>query len=156
VWAFPVPFDTNGRGLQLHVPGATDAVQQQATSIAMSAVDPRYFETIGTPVLSGREFSLADTAGAPRVMIVSRSTAERLWPGREPIGQHARLGGPEGNEVVVVGVVDDAIYATPTQQHQPYVFLPTRQSDTYGLTLIVHTRTATRDLLPQLARLCAP
>jgi ABC-type antimicrobial peptide transport system permease subunit len=47
-------------------------------------------------------------------------------------------------------VVADAVYASPTQQRQPYVFLPTRQTDTYGLTLVVHTRNIVRSPIPEI------
>jgi predicted permease len=149
-WAFPAPFDTYGRGLPLYIPGITERSDRQSTSVSMSAVDPGYFATVGTRVLEGREFLLGDSAGTPRVMIVSRAFAERFFPDREIIGQRVRLNGPEGDEVQIVGMVENANYGAPTQQPQPYAFLPVPQTGTAGLTLIVRTQPGAQTLLPEI------
>ena len=52
---------------------------------------PRYFETMGIPILSGRAFARTDTADAQPVAIVSQSTAARYWPGEEPLGKRVRI-----------------------------------------------------------------
>ncbi|HYU44310.1 MAG TPA: ABC transporter permease, partial [Vicinamibacteria bacterium] len=47
---------------------------------------PGYFETMGLPLVRGRDFDLRDDRGAPDVVIVNAQMAERHWPGRDPIG----------------------------------------------------------------------
>jgi putative ABC transport system permease protein len=71
-------------------------------------VSPGYFSTFGIRLEQGREFSAADTGGAPRVAIVSHSLARKFWPGETPIGK--RIGDPDStarNWSEVVGVVAD-------------------------------------------------
>jgi putative ABC transport system permease protein len=54
-------------------------------------VTPQYLQLMGIPLLQGRGFSEADTAPtAQRVMWVTKSAAERFWPGKDPIGQHIK------------------------------------------------------------------
>lgn len=53
----------------------------------LDVVGPSYFKTIGIPVLRGREFSGSDDESAPRVAVVSKPLAERLWPGQDPLGK---------------------------------------------------------------------
>jgi putative ABC transport system permease protein len=54
-------------------------------------VTPEYLQVMGIPLLQGRGLSVADTAAsAQRVLLVSKSTAERFWPGKDPIGQHIK------------------------------------------------------------------
>ncbi len=56
------------------------------------AVTPRYFETMGIPLLAGRALSEADTATSPPVVVISQSMAERYWPGQNPIGRRVKRG----------------------------------------------------------------
>ena len=55
-------------------------------------VTPRLFETLGIPLREGRDFSAADAAGRPAVVIVSESVAREFWPGRsaQPVLQRFR------------------------------------------------------------------
>jgi predicted permease len=51
-------------------------------------VSPGYLKTMGIPLLAGRDFNDGDRVGAPPVVVVSRSLAEYVWPGQNPIGKH--------------------------------------------------------------------
>jgi putative ABC transport system permease protein len=54
-----------------------------------------YFQTVGIPVLAGREFTRQDGELTPPVTVVSKSLATRLWPGQDPIGRRVKLGPQE-------------------------------------------------------------
>jgi len=54
-------------------------------------VSKTYFRTMGIPVLRGREFDRRDEDLSPRSLIVSQNFAERLWPGKSPIGRYVQL-----------------------------------------------------------------
>jgi predicted permease len=80
-------------------------------------VTPGFFATMRMTVERGRGFLESDTIQSPGVVIVSRSAAERLWPGRDPIGQRLfqmsyrpAPGAPPYALQTVVGVVNDARY----------------------------------------------
>jgi predicted permease len=81
--------------------------------VSINYVAPKYFETYGTPLLAGREFSEADRSGLP-VAIINQAAARECFSGQNPIGQHITLShvtlqnGETGFEVV--GVVGDAKY----------------------------------------------
>jgi len=49
-------------------------------------VGPRFFRTVGAPLIAGRDFDESDTPGAPKVAIVSREFARHFFPGRNPVG----------------------------------------------------------------------
>lgn len=66
------------------------------------AVDPAYFDTIGTDVVAGRAFTSNDTAA----VIVNRALAMRHWPDGQAVGKPLRLG-EAGAPVTVVGIIDD-------------------------------------------------
>src|SRR5580765_152433 len=85
-------------------------------------VTPEYFHTAGIPLLKGRSFTGGDRAGAPRVMIVSASIAQRLWPGQDPIGKRVKPSWMKEWRTVV-GVVGDV---------REYALFPDWASDTVG------------------------
>ena len=87
---------------------------------------PRYFETMGIPILSGRAFARTDTADAQPVAIVSQSTAARYWPGEEPIGKRVRIS-PRFEWRTVVGIAADLRYRELTN-HWMGVYYPAPQS----------------------------
>ena len=70
---------------------------------------PGYFQSVGQPVLQGRDFNASDTAEAPLVCIVSQSIAKRFWPNDSPIGKRIRWGRLDGTRpwFTIVGVVGD-------------------------------------------------
>lgn len=130
-----------GMGGKLGVDGM---MRQFATDVWFTAVDERYFRTLGVRVTAGRDFSDADRMGAPLVAIVSESFARQLAEGGNPLGRrvtmpHSRAGQPP-DVVEVVGVVDDVV--TRVSVLQPLdMYLPMRQSDpTLARTLAVRTR----------------
>ena len=79
------------------------------------AATPGYFETMRIRLVRGRLFNDRDVADAPRVAIVSESTARRLWPGQDAIGKRVRMstfspGEPRVAWREIVGVVADVRY----------------------------------------------
>ena len=84
-------------------------------SVGFNVVAPQYFATIGTPVVSGREFTVSDTGAAPLVAIVNQSFARHFFGDRPALGRRVATpslaAGATGDAVYeIVGVVRDAKY----------------------------------------------
>jgi putative ABC transport system permease protein len=105
----------------------------------LNQVGPRYFETVGIPIVRGRALSETDRAGAPMVAVVNETMARRLWPDQEAIGKRFRCFG-EAWIIEVVGVARDAKYFTIGEDPQPFFYLPLPQHPSAAVTL--HVRTA--------------
>jgi len=96
------------------------SVTRNSISANWEAATPDYFRAVGTRLLEGRAFVEADSADAPRVVIVSRGLAQRAWPGESALGKRlhtypAKAELKDGRFVdvewqTVVGVVEDARY----------------------------------------------
>jgi predicted permease len=85
------------------VPGQTLAPMLWA-----GAVTPEYFQMMHVPVLAGRAFTEADGENSELVVVVSAATAQRFWPGENPIGKHLRpVWSQQQPWRTVVGVVGD-------------------------------------------------
>jgi predicted permease len=148
-WAFPVPFDTYGRGYTLYVDGASNA-KDGTVRLMVSFASEDFVRALGLRLEGGRTFTTADSANAPLVIVVPRRLATRLWPGRDPIGQRGRLGSASGPEVTVVGVVADAQFDAPGQPSAPRAFVSLRQSYRDWETLVVHSHGDPAAVLPKL------
>jgi macrolide transport system ATP-binding/permease protein len=96
-----------------------DATDRPAAS--WNRVSPRYFETVGTPLLRGRAFDQRDRAGSPLVAIVSQSFAKRHFADADPIGRRI---GQTVPEIEIVGVVGDAKYQDGRRAPREMFFLP--------------------------------
>ena len=90
------------------------------------------FGALDIPLLEGRLFDDTDGAGAAHVALVSRSFADRYWPGEDPIGKSVSGGGMdnlyrERPFSTVVGVVGDVRYQSPGEEAIPAVYFPYAQ-----------------------------
>jgi putative ABC transport system permease protein len=133
-----VPFGYNNNSVDVYVDQAGSGTRRGHTAIFYNAVSPDYFATMGIRMLAGRDFSVRDDSAAPRVAVVNAAMAARLWPGREPVGQHFRLsaGGPVFE---VIGVVPTAKYIFISDGPRPFVYLPLAQY--YRPERMIHLRT---------------
>jgi predicted permease len=99
-----------------------------------------YFDALGTPRLAGRDFA-NEAANGPRVAVVNKAFADRLFPGTNPIGQHVS-GGQWTYEII--GVVGNAKSRTLGEETRAILYRSLDQSITedpslMGYTLVVHT-----------------
>ena len=100
-----------GAGAEIF-PGAVEAHPTPAGAhvpmLWEKIITPDYLRIMKIPVLRGRAFTEADAAPeAQAALIVSKSTAEHFWPGKDPVGQHIRANWEPNVWRTVVGVVGD-------------------------------------------------
>ncbi len=134
------PVDTVVDGQIAGEPGTEPKLQYHQVS-------PRYFETVGVPLLSGRAFTDRDDEDAPGVAILNQAAVRRLFPTEDPLGRRiVRVAdgiGPLGRnlldsrEVEIVGVVADAKNTSLTTDVEPALFLPQRQFAYRSMHLVV-------------------
>jgi predicted permease len=154
-WAFPAPFDTYGRGMAFHVPGVSTTNADQTVRVTVTFAAEDFVRALGLRLQDGRDFTPGDSAGAPEVMVVSRSLATRLWPGKNPIGQRARRGGVSGPEITVVGVTTDAKFESLGESSSARAYVALRQRYRDWQTLVVQARGDAATALPRLREIIA-
>jgi predicted permease len=108
------------------VPGYVPA-QNEMTTIYLNSVSPRYFATMGTPVLEGREFTDADDKSSRPVAVVNESFARRFFHG-DALGRKFTVGDGNENEqgtanLEVVGVVANTKYGEPREKQKELVYI---------------------------------
>ena len=120
----------------------------EATPRAVSkAVDPSYFEAAGIPLVQGRAIATTDRRESARVVVLSKSLAERLFGNENPIGRRIAWTGEvlkfipvSGDWRTVVGVVGDTRDAGLDTDPTPTVFQPMAQEEIFGGALLIRTR----------------
>jgi predicted permease len=116
-----------------------------AIDVRVNIISDGYLDALGIPLLRGRDFLPSDTFEAPRVTIVSRLLAHKLWPNDDPIGNTLFGGEP----ATVIGVVADTVYRSALERDPPpFYYLPLSQNYESGVAL--HVRTAHGDPLELL------
>ena len=122
------------------------------TLINANVVGPRFFKTMGIPLLSGRDFDETDTEDRPPVIILNATAAAIHFAGSTPIGSRISVGGPQGPWREIVGVVRDSKYGSLTQDGVPVVYMPLAQNHETGMTLYVRASVAPASLVSPLRR----
>ena len=106
-------------------------------------ISPRYFRTMGIPILSGRDFDERDAPGNPLVVVLSRSTAQKLYGNEHPIGRQIMLGMENGTglPLEVIGVVGDVRSQQLAQENEIEFYRPWAQRSTPFVLLAIRTAT---------------
>lgn len=104
-------------------------------------ISPKYFNTLGIPLIEGRHFTDQDNQTSPGVVIVSESWARRFLPGEAAIGRRIKLGAPDSTRpwLSIVGIVGDVHDTALERETRPCVYIPYSQFSTASMTLAVRT-----------------
>jgi len=143
------------------IPEGTVVRDRRAGSMVyFNVVGPRFFATLQTPILRGREFADADDSTSTPVAVINETAARRLWPNGDPLGKRFEWG--DGRLYRVVGIARDANYVMPGESPKATVYLPFAQAG-HRAEMTLQMRTTTdvatmrraiwalvRDVAPQL------
>ncbi len=113
---------------------------------------PRYFKTMGIPLLEGRDFTIQEDKEESRFVIVNETFARRFWPGQDPIGKRLSRGGPDKPRFEVIGVVKDGKYWTLGEDPRPFVYYPIAREYDENMSLVVHTGVESQSVLNAIRR----
>lgn len=105
-------------------------------------VTPGYFQTMGIPMLAGRDFGKQDRMGAPWVVIISRSLAEALWPAQNAVGRFLKAGrgGTDAQSFEVIAVVADTHFLGLKGTPSPELILAHTQVPYPAMNLVVRAQ----------------
>jgi predicted permease len=105
-----------------------------------NSISPQFFETLGIPLVEGRQFSTTDSSGSSRVAILSQAAARRYFPERSAVGSVFRLGRTNlGPPIEIVGVVGDMKQKDLRDQPPRLVYFPLEQVPQPDIVVEVRT-----------------
>ncbi len=103
-------------------------------------VSPDYFRTVRAPLKQGRTFEARDREGAPKVVLINETAAQKLFPGENPIGRLVGIGqGGFNDGAEIIGVVADQRFVSMETPAKPDVYISYAQSARGSATLFVRT-----------------
>jgi predicted permease len=122
--------------------GEVDPPPNQGVNSDCSIVTPKYFDTLRTPLVMGRDFTDRDEADAPPVVIINQEFARRFYGG-EPNAMGKRFRFAQGTPLMeIIGIAKDGRYGSLYEDPQPYMFLPVYQHPRTSMTLAVSAQSA--------------
>ena len=123
---------------------------------SVNEVGTDYFKTMGIRLLAGREFTRADTLGAPKVAIVNEAFARKFNLGKDAVGKRAASDSNSKLDTQIVGLVQDAKYSEVRDAVPPIYITPYRQDDRVGQnTFYVRTSIDAEQFLPNVHKVVA-
>jgi putative ABC transport system permease protein len=158
---FSVPW-RDGRALSISftfaAEGATRENGQEDPRARFRTVSPGFFETLGVPILQGRDFRDTDRDGSERVVIISQSVAQQIFPGQEALNRHLRWTdgvmkfiGISNESRRIIGVVPDVDDENIIPSPAMTVYQPSDQEGWSG-RLFVRTKNDPYALVPTITR----
>ena len=119
-------------------------------------IGPGYFRTMGVPLMSGREFTRADSLGTAKVAIVNEAFVKKFNLGREVLGKRMASDSGTKLDTEIVGLVQNAKYSEVKDQVPPLFFRPYRQDETIGsLNFYVRTSGSAEDFIANIPKTLA-
>jgi putative ABC transport system permease protein len=120
--SFGIDFD-----VPYYIPGEPQPERADAPKARFRSATPGTFETLGTALLEGRDFTWRDDGNRPLVVIVNRTLARRIWGEGRALGKELRFFWADWRSYEVVGVVEDARSYRIGREPQPELFVPYSQ-----------------------------
>jgi predicted permease len=118
----------NNWGEEVFVEGRPDPGPNAHNGSSWDRVSPKFFETVGQPVIRGRGFTDGDTATSQKVAVVNQAFVRKFFPKEDPIGRHFGVFELKfSGTFEIVGVVADAKYTNPRGEVRPMYFRPLTQ-----------------------------
>ena len=133
-----LPLDGGRMGFgRLHVPGVQAPGGRDWFPADWNAVSPDHFRTLGMHLISGRDFTTADSAAAPAVIIINEAMARRVWHTTDVLGR--QFEDDDKRRLTVIGVAPDAQLVELGARVEPYVYVPLAQRYSPRVSLLVKT-----------------
>ncbi|HEV8366333.1 MAG TPA: ABC transporter permease [Pyrinomonadaceae bacterium] len=146
-----IPLGLNYNSNSVYIEGQPAERGANVPTAMTGSVGPRYFETMATPLMQGREFSDQDTSNTEAVAVVNETFIKRLMPfaksSAEVLNRRFSFTGTGGPFVRIVGVAGDGKYFNIAEEPRSFVWTPMSQNYSSSAILIVRTEGAAEAML---------
>jgi predicted permease len=149
-----------GFGMEFSADGHVRAAGEEDPRAGFRVISPGFFAALGVPIIAGRDFNDADRRGGERVVIVSQTLAQRMFPNQDAVNRHIMWTDPVLKFVDVseaprriVGVTADIddVHVVPSPALT--VYHPFGQEQLWGGRLFVHAHTNPYALVSPITRI---
>ena len=147
----PLPLNGDQFSISFQIEGREVAPKDEPSAdVFIAGVD--YFQTLGIPIVKGRDFERRDQHGSPPVVIISQEFARLFFPNENPIGKRMKPGistydDEKSTYREIVGIVGDVRSRALNTEPKPAYYLPQTQVPWSQLTMVVKTKNDPRGLI---------
>ncbi len=143
-----VPLSLNNNGHAIFIDGHQSSASDRPYDIDGTQVDEHYASTLGLRLVAGRWLEEGDVREQRHVAVITKSMADRYWPGKDAVGREFRRAWG-GEPWQVIGVVADYKVNTPGEGATPYIHFPSGGYDGFA-NYLVRTRGAAGAEVPRM------
>ncbi|HEX4021421.1 MAG TPA: ABC transporter permease [Acidobacteriaceae bacterium] len=113
--------------------------EEKNTDALVYIVTPGYLGAMGMHLIEGRDISWQDSSKSEPVAVINETAARFNWPGQDPIGRMAMVGGRKSR---IIGVISDVRESSVEERSSSQMYLPWSQNGPEGNNLVVRTKLA--------------
>jgi putative ABC transport system permease protein len=137
-----------GGGFQrsVFIEGQEPAPGGRGMLVQTNNIGSKFFETLGIPLLQGRDFAETDDEKSPKVVIINETMASRFWPDQDAIGKRFKFFGDQDYRQVIAVARDSKINSL-TERRRPFVYMPMLQEYSPQMTLEVRTLSDAKNMI---------
>jgi putative ABC transport system permease protein len=128
-----------GNTTRFYVEGDPVPPPGKETEANIRTVSDDYFTSLGVPLLAGRMFDARENPNSPQVVIIGKTIADRMFPGRDPVGKKLRYASVEQPPIEIVGVVGDVKITGLDEAVKPVLYYSFRQNPSTFANLVART-----------------
>ncbi|MBK5255561.1 MAG: ABC transporter permease [Vicinamibacteria bacterium] len=144
-----IPVNRSGMRVSISVPGYVPP-PKEFVNVDYTMVSPGFFETLGAPIVRGREFDATDVKGGHLVAVVNEALGRKYFTGRDPIGLSLGELGMFDQPVEIVGIAPDMKLRTLREAPRPAVYVVLAQAYMPSMALLVRTTGRSATVIPAL------
>ena len=136
-----LPFGDGGNVDGFIVEGQEPAEGQPVTQTEQAEIvsmTPGTLQTLGIPLLQGRDFQTTDKADTPLVAIIDETLARRYWPAGDAIGRRIETTG-DRQKMTIVGIVGGIKHRSLAEEKSPHIYAPLAQAPAPRASFVVRT-----------------
>ena len=122
-----------------YAPGVLEDPRSQDNVIYRVTIAPSFFETMGMPLLRGRQLEQRDNMAGPRAAVINETAARKYFPEDDPIGKRFGSSPETSGQTEIVGIVRDAKYNDLREPAPPTMYVPYMQSPPGAMAVVVRT-----------------
>ena len=125
-----LPLYSQGSSITMEIEGKPEPPPGQKPTFVATIISPEYFDTMGIPLIKGRQLTEQDTRTSPTVVVISETMARQCWPNEDAIGKRIAFGKVRKPEdwIQVIGVVKD-VRRLLTMDQKPQMYFSHKQTD---------------------------
>src|SRR6266550_4403644 len=133
-----LPLTLSVNGSDFRIEGQPEPEAGKELIINMSSVSPGYFQTLGVPLMKGRDFSDRDNKDAPKTAIINSDLARTYFPNENPIGKRIKFTDTD-TWISIVGVTGDVKQLGQDIGVKPEIYFPYLQVPAASMSVVVRT-----------------